>query len=334
MQSTSAETLEYEALRTLLGRYISSPLGPRGTCPELNQLPTAPCLEETLAEASEADQLFQERGTAPDQCARARHGAADPSGFRRLAGAFHHHSEAAHRRRRPGCSGIVRRDFAAGTSGGCEVHSCIRWRTGIPRLGARGCGDWRVSRRLLRAIQGKILPDGSVADNASVALNRLRRDIEKQKKQINDSLERFLRAHRDDGILQEEIITIRNDRFVVPVVSGQRRKVDGVIHAASSTGHTLFVEPMDTIDLNNELVRLTEEEFREVQRILKELTENLRAHAPAIRQTLEAMSALEFVFAKAQVRGGFQLRDSAVRAEPGGARSAASAAAGRAAQEE
>ena len=69
-------------------------------------------------------------------------------------------------------------------------------------------------------------------------------------------------------MLQEEFVTIRNERFVVPVIAGQRRKLDGVIHGASSSGHTLFVEPLETIDLNNELVRLAEEEAREVHRIL------------------------------------------------------------------
>ena len=93
-----------------------------------------------------------------------------------------------------------------------------------------------------------------------MALHRLRRDIERQQKPIQDSLERFSAAHHEEGMLQEEFVTIRNDRFVVPVVAGQRRKVYGVIHGASASGHTLFVEPLETIDLNNELVRLREEE--------------------------------------------------------------------------
>ncbi len=136
-------------------------------------------------------------------------------------------------------------------------------------------------RPILRDLRGKILPDASLADDASVALHRLRRDIDRQQRQIQISLERFLRAHHDDGTLQEEFITLRNDRFVVPVVAGQQRKVYGVIHGASGSGHTLFVEPLETIDLNNELVRLREEEQREVLRILRELTELLRAHAAA-----------------------------------------------------
>ena len=151
----------------------------------------------------------------------------------------------------------------------------------------RGCRrrrqEFRTRGRSLRELQGKILPDGNVADDASVALHRLRRDIERQQRQIQISLERFLRSHHDDGTLQEDFITLRNDRFVVPVVAGQQRKVYGVIHGASGSGHTLFVEPLETIDLNNELVRLREEEQREVVRILRELTELLRSHAGEIQ---------------------------------------------------
>src|SRR6185437_319259 len=167
----------------------------------------------------------------------------------------------------------------------------------FPRLGRRAqtIGDFRA---LLQDLDGKILPDGSIADNASVALNRLRRDIERQKRSIQESLERFLKAHREEGLLQEEFVTIRNERFVVPVIAGQRRRMDGVIHGASSSGHTLFVEPLETIDLNNELVRLSEEEAREVHRILVEMTARLRGYADSIRQTLATMAELELVFAK------------------------------------
>jgi DNA mismatch repair protein MutS2 len=144
-----------------------------------------------------------------------------------------------------------------------------------------------------------------VADNASVALARLRRDIERQKKSIQDSLERFLRAHREEGVLQEEFVTIRNERFVVPVIAGQRRKLDGVIHGASSSGHTLFVEPLETIDLNNELAQLNDEEAREVHRILLEMTDRMRAYGDSIRSTLAAMAELELIFAKARFGAEF-----------------------------
>ena len=169
----------------------------------------------------------------------------------------------------------------------------------FPRLGARAqfIGDFRA---LLKDLEGKIQPDGSVADHASVALTRLRRDIERQRKSIQGSLERFLKSHQEEGVLQEEFVTIRNERFVVPIVAGQRRKIDGVIHGASSSGHTLFVEPLETIDLNNELVRLTEEELQEVHRILRELTARLRGYAESIRQTMDTLGELEMIFAKAR----------------------------------
>jgi DNA mismatch repair protein MutS2 len=167
---------------------------------------------------------------------------------------------------------------------------------------AHGIGDFRD---LLRTVEGKIQADGTVLDHASPHLNRIRREIEKQKRAIQDSLERFLRANRNDGVLQEEYITIRNERFVVPVIAGQRRKLPGVIHGASSTGQTLFLEPMETIDLNNELVRLQEEEMREVLRILRELTDRLRVYAVPIREAAEIMAALDLIFAKARFGSDF-----------------------------
>lgn len=167
-----------------------------------------------------------------------------------------------------------------------------------PRLGAQAT---RIAdfRPLLRELSGKILPDGSVADSASVMLNRVRRDIERQQRNIHQSLERFLRAHRDDGVLQEEFITIRNDRFVVPVVTGHKRKVDGVIHASSGSGQTMFIEPLETIELNNDLVRLREQEAREVYRILAEMTARLREARVEIGETWEVLGELDFLFAKA-----------------------------------
>lgn len=169
----------------------------------------------------------------------------------------------------------------------------------FPRLAiyASRIGDFR---EVLREVSGKIQADGSVLDSASPHLNRIRRDIEKQKKAIQDSLERFLNANRNEGVLQDEYVTIRNERFVVPVLVGQRRKLPGVIHGASSTGQTLFLEPLDTIDLNNELVRLQDDESREVFRILRDLTDRLRLAADPIREASAVMAQLDVIFAKAK----------------------------------
>ena len=212
-----------------------------------------------------------------------------------------------------------------------DAKSCSPPRPSASRAWAAARKPSAISARLLKDLEGKILPDGSVADHASVALARLRRDIERQKKAIQESLERFLRAHREEGVLQEEFVTIRNERFVVPVIAGQRRKLDGVIHGASCSGHTLFVEPLETIDLNNELVRLTEEEVREVHRILLEMTDRLRGYADSIRQTLVTMAELELIFAKGRFAVEFDCVIPRFGDAPAAARRAPSAARRRAA---
>jgi DNA mismatch repair protein MutS2 len=174
----------------------------------------------------------------------------------------------------------------------------------FPSLAGRtqGMGEFRS---LVRDLIGKILPDGTVADDASPALGRLRRDIDRQRRLVQESLERFLRVHREEGLLQEEFVTIRNERFVVPVITGRQRRIEGVIHGSSGSGHTLFVEPLETIELNNELVRLTEEELREVHRILREMTASLREHEASIQATVSALGELELLFAKARFAANF-----------------------------
>jgi len=168
----------------------------------------------------------------------------------------------------------------------------------FPRLARRAhqLADLRtVARHYARAF----LPDGSLADEASVALGRIRRDIVRQQKSIQQSLEQFMRAHRADGTLQEDFVTIREDRYVVPIVAGQKGRVDGVIHGSSGTGRTLFLEPLETIGLNNQLVRLREDELREIERILAEITSALREHASEIAATAGALAEFDCVFAKA-----------------------------------
>lgn len=160
-------------------------------------------------------------------------------------------------------------------------------------------------RPLLRDLSGKILPDGSLDDHASLELWRLRRAIEKHRKAVQDSLESFLKQHSEEGSLQENLITIRNERFVVPVKAGARRRIDGVVHGASSSGQTLFVEPMQTIELNNELVSLTDQESHEVHRILREMTARLREQAGGLEMALAVVTELDLAFAKGRFAADF-----------------------------
>ena len=152
----------------------------------------------------------------------------------------------------------------------------------------------------LRAFRNKILPDGTLDDRASSELARIRREIEKQKRQIQESLRGYLRRLTEGGSVQDELITIRGERFVIPVKIEQKRRVHGVVHGASSSGQTVFVEPLETIEQNNELVRLLDEEQAEVHRILMEMTRRIAEHSDAIRAASNILSELELHFAKAR----------------------------------
>ena len=174
-----------------------------------------------------------------------------------------------------------------------------------PRLAARA-GGLHEFRPLLRQLSGKVLANGEVADSASPALARVRRQIERHRLTVQQSLERFVRTLDEQGSLQDDYVTIRNGRLVVPVKASSKWSVEGVIHSASSTGQTVFIEPVATIDLNNRLVGLLEQEQREVHRILREMCERLRQEASAIELALLTMAQLELLFAKARFGREFE----------------------------
>ncbi|MDE3198889.1 MAG: endonuclease MutS2, partial [Acidobacteriota bacterium] len=293
MQFTSSEALEFEQVRALVRRYAATAAG-RAELEAVEPSDDRAALEKTLAETEEAIGYLRAAASAQ---ASGKGGA-----IRVNLNGVPDVSLAVQKLRIEGASLEPREIFdligfldrAADAKSNLDAAG-----ERFPMLAARaaGIGDFRG---VLKEVEGRIQPDGTVLDSASPHLHRIRREIEKQKKAIQDSLERFLRVNRDEGVLQEDYVTIRNERFVVPVVAGQRRKLPGVIHGASSTGQTLFLEPLETIDLNNELVRLQEEESREVLRILRELTERLRAYSEPIRMAAAILAALDLLFAKAR----------------------------------
>src|SRR5271166_1011533 len=153
---------------------------------------------------------------------------------------------------------------------------------------------------LPRYFRNKILPDGTLDDHASPELARLRRDIDRQRRSIQDSLQSYLRRLSDGGAVQDELITIRGDRFVIPVKTEQRRRVQGVAHGASSSGQTVFIEPLETIEQNNELVRLLDDEQAEIHRILLEMTTKIGEQADCLAAAVAVLAELELQFAKAR----------------------------------
>ncbi|HTW23043.1 MAG TPA: Smr/MutS family protein [Candidatus Baltobacteraceae bacterium] len=173
-------------------------------------------------------------------------------------------------------------------------------RAKYPRLAERAAAlaDFR---HLSTAIHRAILPNGEISDDASPQLKRIRAGIAQGRANIRRSLEAILRARGESsGERGEDYVTLRNDRFVIPVRASERRSVPGVVHGASGTGQTIFVEPIEAIDLNNRLVQLSDEEIAEIARILEELTERVRLERGPLETAAAEIAHLDSVLARAR----------------------------------
>ena len=286
MENSSASVLEFGALRDLLRGYATSDLG-RARVEKL-----APSVE--LAWIQNQHQLTSEIRE-----------------FRRAGGSFEF----------AGLSDISRllekSQIAGAALETTEIRDVIiavdrsaQWREIALKPPHGMKGDWDAVRQLssaiadfsdfLRTFQNKILPDGTLDDRASPELASIRREIEKQRRAIQQSLQSFLRRLSEGGAAQEEVITVRGERFVIPVKAEHKRRVQGVVHGASSSGQTVFVEPLETIEQNNELVRLLEDELAEVHRVLLEMTRRIGERADEISAGVDILAELELQFAKAK----------------------------------
>ena len=178
-------------------------------------------------------------------------------------------------------------------------------------------GLWNVVENLPRELNSviarvanKILPTGEIDDRASPELARIRHEISALRSRITRSLENLMRRSAES--IQDELVTIRNDRFVIPVKSDHRGRVHGVAHGFSSSGATAFIEPLETVEANNELQGLHEAEAREVARILSALSEELRTQLPGIEMAAAVVAQLDFINAKAVFHSRFNCAIPAV----------------------
>ncbi|MGA7751465.1 MAG: endonuclease MutS2 [Candidatus Sulfotelmatobacter sp.] len=283
---SSARVLEFETLRELLRGYTSSPLG------HARLTALAPSVDPVWIEGQQ--QLTSEIRD-----------------FRRVGGRFEFSGLV-------DVHDLVAKSRIAGVAlETSEIRDVIlvvdraaEWREIAHHPPAAMRSEWRRVHSLsaqivdfadfVRWFRNKIQPDGTLEDKASPELARIRREMEKQRRAIQESLRGYLRRLAEGGTVQDELITIRGERFVIPVKVEQKRRVQGVVHGASSSGQTVFVEPLETIEQNNELVRLLEEELVEIHRILIEMTERIGAQAEPILAALEVLSELELQFAKAR----------------------------------
>ncbi len=177
----------------------------------------------------------------------------------------------------------------------------LRWKDeseSYPRLlqKAAAIPDLRdLSRHLGRAIQ-----NGEIDERYSPELGRIRRSLENTRRTVTGKLESMLRNPDYAAHLQDEVVTVRNGRFVIPVRSDQKRSVDGIVHGTSSSGATYFMEPLAVLELNNDLVRLHEQELREIARILAELSARIRESRPQLDIARSISCKMEVTFGKAR----------------------------------
>jgi len=160
---------------------------------------------------------------------------------------------------------------------------------------AASLGDFR---EVHAAIRRCVLPNGEISDDASAALRRIRASITQTRDSIQKALKQILRARNAEP--GEDYVTLRNERFVIPVRAEQRRSVQGVVHGASGTGQTVFMEPFETVEPNNQLVQLGEDEAAEIVRILRELTEKLQVIREPLLAAVETIAELDSAFSRAR----------------------------------
>lgn len=158
-------------------------------------------------------------------------------------------------------------------------------------------------RELLAAIRRCVLPNGEISDDASPALRRIRASILQTRDSVQKALRQILRARNAES--GEDYVTLRSERFVIPVRAENRRSVQGIVHGASGTGQTVFLEPFETVETNNELIQLGEDEAAEILKILRELTERLRMVQGPLLAAAAAIAELDGVFARGRFARDF-----------------------------
>ncbi len=147
-------------------------------------------------------------------------------------------------------------------------------------------------------IFSSIIDENTIDDNASSTLKTIRRNIRKIELEIRNKLNSILQSK----YIQEKVITIKNGRYVVPVKQEYRSSVNGFIHDISTTGATVFVEPMAVFELNNQISNLKSDEAIEIEKILQNLSAMLYSHTEELKLTSSTIGLLDFIFAKAKYR--------------------------------
>jgi DNA mismatch repair protein MutS2 len=165
-----------------------------------------------------------------------------------------------------------------------------------PRLAMTGRKLVAV-KELETAVQNVLSESGEVKDSASSTLRNIRRSMQQRKGELRTTLDRILREAARNEMTGDEGMTIRNGRMVIPVKAEYKRKIQGFIHDISSTGHTVYLEPVEALHLNNEIRQLEIQETQEIERLLMELTDLVRKYADNLHENCEHIGQLDLIHA-------------------------------------
>ncbi len=276
------KTLEFNEILDVLGSYTSTPAG-KDRVQGLRPSPDRDFVRHTLKETTEGLRALTEGkqvalGETPDVCPhletlKVEHQSLDERGLLDLATLGRVSDRA--------CSTLkgLHQDFELLRDLGRQIPDLSALRASIEK-----------------AISTET---GTVKDNASPQLRSIRARIFKLKNRLRSILESYFRQKDSRKILQEQIITERNGRAVLPVRSECRGQLVGIVHGTSSSGATLFIEPLSTVEINNDIVALEEEERQEIARILLGLTDEARSYSTDLATTAELISCLDLIQAKA-----------------------------------
>ena len=288
MDAFTLEKIGFDALRLILASYCRCSLG-KSQARRINPSTKPDVVRNWLGQTTQMVQALCDAGLPPTGSVADISGALD--------------------RARPPC-GASGEDFSQIASTLQAVSSVREYLANLPseldqlRAMTTRLADFTSQVQAIRAV---VAPDGSVRDDASAHLGKLRRDIAKTTTEIHDVMHSYLRNPAVKKLLTSVNITIHSDRYVLPVRADNRGRLPGVVHRQSHSGQTVFVEPNASVQLNNHLVDLRDHERMEIERLLSELGVKIHTRTKAINLALAALAKIDLLGAKAQYAYQFNM---------------------------